>query len=154
MQELEQQINTLIERKPLLSPEATLSPELFSQPRDFEMPSIGSFFKISNGNVAVIALGVIMTSTVGGFLANWLPSISQYASIIAGALIMYIGKGKSIVKDFGVGVLIGGLAQLFSGLGSSLSGIFGEKPMMMEDKITYGGGDGVYPMQPERRTFS
>lgn len=137
---------------------SVLKPEMFSMPQnkedDFGMPKLGGFLKVSNGNTAVITIGVVLSSTVGGYVSSMLPSHGQYASVIAGALIMYLGKKNNMLKDFGVGVLIGGLAQVFSGLGSMIPGMSMPKDEVREDKITYGGSDGMYPTQPERRVFS
>ena len=117
------------------------------------MPSLGGIFKISDGNIAVIAIGVILSTTIGDFLGRYIPSIGNWATVLAGIVITYIAKSNNLLKNFGAGVLIGGLAKALSGIAGSITGAFGE-PMMAEDKITYGGGDGVYPMQPDRRVFA
>lgn len=158
-QVLEAQINELNTKPLVASPHVTLNPSqtdpsLFSM-NPTSMPSIGSFLKVKSGNVIVIALGVIFSSTVGGFITRFMPSYSQYATIIAGALIMYFGRSNGMLHDFGVGVLIAGLASAFSGIGGMLAGSAGATSMndvMSEDRVTYGGTDGVYPTQPERRT--
>lgn len=132
---------------------------LFSEQQNgFGMPNIGSLLKIQNGNVLVIALGVIVSSSLGGMIMGYLPSMGQYATLLAGIGLIYFGKGKSVVRDLGVGVLIGGLAAMFSGLGSSLGAMLpgqtAENPPMMEDKVTYGGTDGINPINPDRRIFA
>ena len=133
--------------------------ELFQESQNgMNMPSIGSFLKINNGNVVVIGIGLILSSQIGGMVSRWLPSVSQYATIIAGLAIMYIAKSKPIIRDLGVGVLLGGLASTFSGLGNSLGGILGgngmaEQNTMMETRETYGGTDGMYPENPDRKVF-
>ena len=132
---------------------ALKSPQ-FEEPRDgFSMPG-GSFLKVSNGNVLVIAIGLIFSTTVGGFVSRWMSSLAKYSSIIAGLAIMYIGRSKPMLRDFGVGVLLGGLAQAFGHLGASL-GAGGADLVddMQEQRITYGGTDGVAPINPDRRTF-
>ena len=161
-QQLEGQVNQLLAQptptnNPVMLNPPQLDPNLFSMPNaQMSMPSIGSFLKVKSGNVIVIALGVIFSSTVGGFISRFMPSYSQYAVIIAGALIMYFGRSNGMLHDFGVGVLIAGLATAFSGIGGMLGGAAGgtsmNNDMMSEDRITYGGTDGVYPTQPERRT--
>lgn len=161
MQKLEDQIQLLGQQSTLgsqLHPKM-LDPSLFNedQQNDFGMPKIGSFLKVSDGNVAVITLGVIMSSTVAGFIAGWMPSMAQYAAILAGVAIIYFGKNKKLIRDFGIGVLIGGLAQMFAGVGSSLGGMIpGGMSENFEETIkeTYGGGDGIYPVQPDRRVFA
>lgn len=140
-----------------LNPPQT-DPALFSmnQAGDMSLPSVSSFFKVKGGNVIVIALGVILSSTVGGFITRFLPSYSQYSIVIAGALIMYLGRRNAMLHDFGTGVFIAGLAQIFSGIGGMLGGMAGgtsmNNEMVSEDRVTYGGMDGQYPTQPERRT--
>lgn len=162
-QQLEGQVNQLLAQptptnNPVMLNPPQLDPNLFSMPQNAQMsmPSIGSFLKVKSGNVIVIALGVIFSSTVGGFISRFMPSYSQYAVIIAGALIMYFGRSNGMLHDFGVGVLIAGLATAFQGIGGVLGGSVGGTSMnndMSEDRITYGGTDGQYPTQPERRTM-
>ncbi len=162
LQTFEDQIQELAKVQQSALSNASLNPQmmdnqLFSmkQDQEFGMPSVGSFLKVKDANVVVITLGVIMSSTVGGFVSRFLPSISQWAPVIAGALLIFFGKGKSVIKEFGIGVLIGGLAQVFSGLGGQLGESF-SLPMgrqVEEDRLTYGGSDGVYPTQPDRRVF-
>ena len=67
---------------------------------------------------------------------------------------MYFGRSNGMLHDFGVGVLIAGLASAFSGLGSMIGAqtSMPDGNMMSEDRVTYGGTDGLYPTQPERRT--
>ena len=161
MDQFEQGVNQLLVQPatvqtnmPLNPPQ--LDPALFSM-NQTSMPSIGSFLKVKTGNVIIITLGVIFSSTVGGFITRFMPSYSQYATIIAGALIMYFGRSNGMLHDFGVGVLIAGLANTFSGIGGMLGGAAGgtsmNNDMMSEDRVTYGGMDGQYPTQPERRTM-
>lgn len=156
--ELEQQVNQLLVSPSGTTPHVDLNPQenpLFSmQSGQTSMPNIGSFLKVKSGNVIVIALGVIFSSTVGGFITRFIPSYSQYAVIIAGVLLMYFAKSNGMLHDFGVGVLIAGLASTFSNLGGMLSGATqtSMNDVMSEDRVTYGGSDGVYPTQPERRT--
>ncbi len=152
-----QQLALVDSQQGMINPKM-LNPSLFSEDKaqnEFGMPSVGSFLRVSDGNLAVITLGVILSSSVAGLVERWLPSVAQYAAILAGVALIYFGKNKKMIRDFGAGVLIGGLATMFSGLGSSLGGMFGEpkQNLMAEDKMTYGGGDGVYPTQPDRRVF-
>lgn len=126
----------------------------FEEPKDgFSMPG-GSFLKVSNGNVLVIAIGLIFSTTVGGFISRFMSGLAKYSAIIAGLAIMYIGKSKPMLRDFGVGVLLGGLAQTFGHLGSSLAGVGAPAEEMQETRLTYGGTDGVYPSNPGREVFS
>lgn len=155
MSSLETQINSLTGQA-TLNPKM-LDPALFEEPETHDgygMPRLGGFTKVS-GSLPVIALGVIMSSTVGGFLSKYLPSMTQWASVIAGALIMYFAKRQKLLKDFGAGVLIGGLASVFSGIGSSLSGAFGEpRDSFEEDRTTWGGVEGgTMVTSPDRRTL-
>lgn len=118
---------------------------------DFSMPSIGSFTKVSNANVIVIALGVLTASYIGNMLTRFVPQVGKFAPILAGALIIVLGKNRGMLKDFGIGVLIGGLVELGRGYMPGMS-----MPMnrqVEEDRMTYGGTDGVYPVQPDRRVF-
>lgn len=155
---LETQVQQLLENPiPKVSTNpAQLDPALFEMPKDqmMSLPSVNSFLRVKGGNVIVITLGVIFSSTVGGFITRFLPSYSQYATVIAGALIMYFGRSNSMLHDFGIGVFVAGLAQVFSGIGGMLGGgqTSMNNDMMSEDRITYGGMDGQYPTQPERRT--
>ena len=126
------------------------------------MPNLSSITKINDGNVLVIALGVIMSQTVGGFLSGFLAQVGKYASILAGLALAYFGKNKKLIRDFGIGVMIGGIASAFGGLGSALTGAFQEhmpgynKDNQFEEQVkdTYGGTDGIYPSQPDRRTMA
>lgn len=148
-------------------------PNMFAENNQngMSMPNLGGFLKLNNANLLVIALGVIMASTIGGILSSMFSSVGALASfstIIAGLLLMYFGKSKPMMKDFGAGVLIGGLAVRFAGLGASLGGalqgVTGGMSMMppgtnpgqqfQELKYTYGGSDGVQPTTPDRRVFS
>lgn len=166
--QLEQQLEQLTQNG--FSPnQVTLDPKMMDdnlfamrqgyQPGQTEMPKLGSFLKISDGNVLVIALGVITSQTVGGFVNRFLPMVGKFSTILAGLALMYFGKSKKLLRDFGVGVLLGGLASEFSGLGSRIGGMLGGQTsmpmdkMVEEDKMTYGGTDGVYPVQPDRRIF-
>jgi len=129
--------------------------EAYADQNGFAMPNLSSFTKVS-GSLPVIALGVIMSQTVGGFISRFLPNMSKWASIIAGALIMWFAKSNRLLKDFGAGVLIGGLATVFAGLGSQLGGIFQEPDRMAfeEERMTFGGVDGgTMVTSPDRRTL-
>jgi len=145
----------------LASPPAAISQPaggMFAEPtqNSFGMPSVGSFLKVQNANLLVITLGVILSSTLGGFISGMFPSIGRYATIAAGAVLLLIlrtGAGR----DFASGVLIGGLAQAFSGIGSSLGGMLGGGQNNMgefaEVRTTHGGSDGVQVRSPDRRVI-
>ena len=125
---------------------------VFNESHDgFEM-SVSSFTRVS-GSLPVIAIGVILSSTVGGYLQRWLGNFAEWSAVIAGALIMYFGKRNAMLKDFGAGVLIGGLAAKFSNLASS----FGEpmSPAFEESRVTFGGVDGgMMVTSPDRRVMT
>ena len=118
----------------------------------FGMPNIGGMLRVSNANLLVIALGVIVSSTVGGFVTSMLPSVGKYSTVIAGAVLLMVFK-TGMARDFGSGVLIGGLAELFSGLGARLGGAVGGGEFA-EMRTTFGGSDGVSVTSPDRRVFS
>lgn len=131
---------------------------MFAEPSQnhFGMPSVGSFLKVQNANLLVITLGVILSATFGGFISGMFPSLGRYATIAAGAVLLLILRSGA-GRDFASGVLIGGLAQAFSGIGTSLSGMFGGGQNNMgefaEVRTTHGGTDGVSPRSPDRRVF-
>jgi hypothetical protein len=122
---------------------------------DQAMPKMGGLLRIQNANVALIALGVVASTMIGDKLAGLIPGLGRFATIIAGGIIlMFVRSGP--IRDVAAGILIGGLADL---LRSYTGGMFGMgssgNNMMAEDvKTTYGGGEGVYPEQPGRRTFA
>lgn len=145
-------MQTAIESKvdQLLSQRAAVP---FAEPQNgFSMPNIGGMLRVSNANLLVIALGVIVSSTVGGFVTSMLPSVGRYATVIAGAVLLMLFK-SGIARDFGSGVLIGGLAELFSGLGSRIGSAVGGGEFA-EMRTTFGGTDGVAVTSPDRRVFS
>jgi len=152
---LEGKVDTLIES--LNAPAAAPLPA-FNEPRahdGFGMPNIGGMFKVANANLLVITLGVILSSTIGGWLTGMLPSVGKYATVMAGAVLLLVFK-SGVARDFASGVLIGGLAGLFSGIGSSLGGLTGGDMSMpmAEDRVTFGGSDGVRVSSPDRRVIS
>lgn len=119
---------------------------------DMSMPKIGSLMKIQNANVALIALGVVASTMIGSKLAGIIPQVGKFATIIAGAMIlMFVRNGP--IRDIAAGVLIGGLAELVRGY-TGMFGMPGQNMMSEDVKSTYGGGEGVYPTQPDRRTFA
>ena len=154
MDVLESQLEQLIkQQQAALPPVAPLKapPAPFSEPHnDFEMSS--NILKISNANIIIVGIGVLLSSTVGGYLTRFLPSTGKYAPILAGLAIMWLGKRNSMVKDLGAGILLGGVGSAFAGFASGLG--LSENMPMQEDKVTYGGTDGVYPTQPDRRVFA
>jgi len=126
----------------------------FAEPQNgFGMPNIGGMLKVQNANLLVIALGVIVSSTVGGFVTSMLPSVGKYATVIAGAVLLMLFK-SGVARDFGSGVLIGGLAELFSGLGARLGSAVGGGGEFAETRTTFGGSDGVAVTSPDRRVIS
>ena len=157
---LEGKIDALLAAQPQAGvPMVPQTPGMFAEPsqNSFGMPSVGSFLKVANANLLVITLGVILSSTFGGFISGMFPGLGRYATIAAGAVLILIlrtGAGR----DFASGVLIGGLAQAFSGIGASLSGMFGgggqnNMGEFAEVRTTHGGTDGVSPRSPDRRVF-
>lgn len=119
-----------------------------------EMPSIRSFLRLKDGNVVAITIGVVVSSAVGGFIQPYLGTYSKWGPVIAGALIMFVGRRSGVVQDLGAGVMIGGLAAVVRDLGIlGGTGLTGMNREMSETRETYGGTDGVYPTQPERRVF-
>lgn len=147
---LEAKVDELLAQKPM--PTGS-----FAEPAQngFGMPNIGGMLRVSNANLLVIALGVIVSSTVGGFVSSMLPSVSRYATVIAGAILLMVFK-SGIARDFGSGVLIGGLAELFSGIGQRIGGAVGGVTggEFAEVRTTFGGTDGVSVTSPDRRVFS
>ena len=162
MPTLEEQIQTLItQTAPATLPGLPTVPGLQTPPfaenqNEFGMPNIGSFMKVQNGNLGAIAIGVMAATTIGGMISRVLPSVGNFGPVIAGALIlMFLGTRGGIIRDIGSGVLIGGLAMLLKNYTGGMFGMPGSNDMMAEEqKATYGGGDGVYPTQPDRRTFA
>lgn len=150
---LEGKIDALLAQPPVAAPGA-----MFAEPSQnaFGMPSVGSFLKVQNANLLVITLGVILSATFGGFISGMFPSLGRYATIAAGAVLLLILRSGA-GRDFASGVLIGGLAQAFSGIGTSLSGFLGGGQNNMgefaEVRTTHGGTDGVSPRSPDRRVF-
>ena len=134
----------------------------------FNQPSLsGLKNKILNigGGVSVIALtaGVVLSSMIGGWIANMLPSIANYATLIAGILGVAFFK-SGMLRDFSYGVLIAGIANLIQPAvmsatsGLSLPGFSeGGRGMMRnefaEDRVTLGGTDGITVTSPGRATF-
>ena len=121
---------------------------------DQAMPKIGGLLKIQNANVALIALGVVVSTMIGDKLAGLIPGLGRFATIIAGGIIlMFVRNGP--LRDVAAGILIGGLADLLRSYTSGMFGMSRGNNEMAEDvKMTYGGGEGVYPEQPGRRTFA
>lgn len=154
----------LIAGAPPQTPPVLIPADQFREGQNgYEMPNIGGMLKVNNGNVATIAIGLILSASVGGLVMRWLPAVGKWGTVIAGLVIMYFAKtAKPVIRDIGIGVLLGGLASVFSGLGGSLGGILDgiggngmnePMPPMAEDRMTYGGTDGVYPVNPDRRVF-
>lgn len=136
------------EKHPAIKPESHFAelPEdgIFEMPRNF-----GRFFKVSDGNIPAIAIGVVASSTIGNWLSSVFPAVGRWATIVAGGLLLLLFK-SGVLKSLAAGVFIGGIANLLSGfVGGGLGGMLSE-----DQKVTYGGGEGVYPMQPDRRTFA
>ena len=135
------------------NPALTFAEQYNTTQNDHSMPKIGGLLKVQNANLALIALGVVASTASGDRLAGLIPAIGRYATIIAGGLIlMFVRNGP--LRDIGAGILIGGLADLIRSYTGGMFGM-GSSNMMAEDmKPTYGGGEGVYPTQPDRRTFA
>lgn len=60
-----------------------------------------------------------------------------------------------MIKDFGVGVLLGGIALAFENIAQMLTDRFSERDAFSEQRTTWGGLDGgLQVTSPARRTIS
>ena len=102
-----------------------------------------------------LVLGVVLASTVGGYLTGILPgSLDKYAMLIAGIAIIMLGRKSYMLKSFGFGVFVAGLVEVVKGLGILGRFTAENRNMYAETRETYGGTDGVYPTQPDRPTYA
>jgi len=102
----------------------------FLEPQNgYEMNlSMGDAFKFRAGsNLLIVALGVALSGLVAGWVQNLLPfGTGGIPKIIIGfVLSKWVLKGGA-GNDFAKGIMLGGIAELASGLAGGLGGIFGE----------------------------
>ena len=130
------------------------APPSFGEPtqNDFGLPGAGMLNQ--RINLLVAGLGVLASTAITSLVKKYVPSVGRWAGIIAGAVLIAFGKGKGLVKDFGVGVLLGGTAIAFENFADGLAGRFGfsENAPFQEIRVTQGGLDGgLNPTSPGRR---
>ena len=162
-QQMQQMRSMMLQSEALPNPALSQNPSLMfaeqqqkqytTSQNDHAMPDVRGLMKIQNANVALIAAGVVVSTMIGDKLAGIIPGLGRYATIIAGGLIlMFVRNGP--IRDIAAGVLIGGLADLLRSYTSGMFGMGGNNMMSEDVKDTYGGGEGVYPQQPDRRTYA
>lgn len=129
--------------------------EIFNEPNQngMALPRMGGLMN-SNISLPVAAVGVLASGAVRSMAVKYFPQLDKWAGIAVGAVFILFGKRKKLIKDFGVGVLLGGIAYAFEDLSASLTSRFAERKSFDEDRITWGGVDGgTTVMSPERRTI-
>jgi len=102
--------------------------QIFAEHDGFSQGMIGNITQVQGGNLLVIVLGAIMSSTIAGIFNRFLPLGSLSGVVGAIALRYFFKSGKG--RDFANGVLIGAVsafvAPMVGGLTSGLGGMFGE----------------------------
>lgn len=127
----------------------------FAEPHnDFSLPG-GSLIN-QNINLLYAGLGVLASGAIVSLVSKHLTMVpAKWAGIIAGVLLITLGKKNKMIKDFGVGVVLGGIALAFENISDMLTDRFGERKAFDEQRTTWGGLDGgLQVTSPERRTIS
>jgi len=155
-------MDSLEDQVTLLNETATSAPQQFLEPTQngmaVSMPSAGQFLTIDGGSVPVIALGVILSENIGGVVGRFTsqPTIVKWGSVLAGGAILLIAKNNRMLRSFGAGVLIGGLANIFRDIVGNVAGMVSEpKDAFAEERVTWGGIDGGTSVtSPDRRVIT
>jgi hypothetical protein len=87
-----------------------------------------SLLQVQGGNLLIMVLGAILSSTIAGLMNRFLP-LGSFSGVVGALILRHFFKGGK-GKDFANGVLIGAVSSLVapmvSGLTSGLGGLFGE----------------------------
>ena len=131
--------------------------EPWKQQNEFSQGGLQGLLTIERGNLLGIALGVILSATVGGFIASFI-NLGGITIIVAGVILRHFLKA-GFGRDFANGVLIGGFVSLFSGLGTSIGaglggGIFSPQTTVAEPRTGQGGVSGTQLVSGSRRVVS
>ena len=122
----------------------------------FAEPISGKFKGLLNVRASAIflILGGIMAATVGNVIKGYLPAgIGKYATLIAGLFLVILSRSNYMLRSFGFGVFIEGVVEVAKDF-RVFQSFSEDRNMYAETKETWGGTDGVYPVQPDRKTFS
>ena len=139
------------------------TPDMFQEPQNgFEvsMPSFNSVMNLNGGNIPIIALGVILSENVGSFVGRFTQqaTIVKWGAVLAGFILITVGKRNRMIHSFGAGVFIGGLATVFRDVVMNATGSLGlsePSAAFQEQRVTWGGVDGgVNVTSPDRRVIS
>ena len=131
--------------------------KLFQEPQaqnGFESPNIRGLMS-QNISIPVVAVGVLASGAIQAMVSKHVPQLGKWTGIAVGGVLIIMGKRQKLLKDLGVGILLGGIAYAFEGFADSLTGRFSEPRRAFEEsRETWGGMDGgMEVMSPERRTI-
>ena len=131
--------------------------KFFQEPNNqngFEAPNFRGLMNQSI-SLPVVGMGVLASGAIQALVTKHFPHLGKWTGIAAGAALIIFGKRQKVLKDFGVGVLLGGVAYAFEGIADSLTNRFNEPRRSFEEsRETWGGMDGgMDVMSPERRTI-
>ena len=131
--------------------------QMFAEPQQNEFQeSLGGAargFMTVRANTLLLVAGLVAAATIGGYLERAFPKVGKYGTLVAGVLIVVLGRRNTLVRSLGMGVFLAGVAEIvrqmdfISGLG------FQERPFE-ETRVTYGGADGMIVTSPDRRTVT
>ena len=157
---IESQITQVLQERPIgVFAEPHIDETTTQNGMAMSLPSSNSLLNISGGSIPVIALGVILSENVGSVVGRFTSqaTLVKWGAVLAGVVIIMVAKNNRMLKSFGAGVLIGGLANIFRDVVGNISGSLGlsePREGFMEDRTTWGGVDGGTSVtSPNRRVI-
>ena len=110
-----------------------------------------SGFMTVRANTLLLVAGLVAAATIGGYLERAFPRVGKYGTLVAGVLIVVMGRRNTMVKSLGMGVFLAGVAEIVRQF-DFVQTHFGEPRAFEEQRTTYGGTDGMVVTTPDRRT--
>ena len=120
------------------------------QHAEFQESRFSGFMSV-RANTLLLVAGLVVATTVGNYLESAFPKVGKYGTLIAGVLMVILGRKSTILKSIGMGIFLAGVAEVVKSF-DMISKHFAEEPFA-EVRETYGGvAGGVTVTSPDRRT--
>lgn len=114
---------------------------------------VGGFMTV-RANTLLLVAGLVAAATIGGYLQRAFPRVGKYGTLVAGVLIVVLGRKNTLVRSLGMGVFLAGVAEIVRQF-DFVQSHFSEPDAgraFAEQRTTYGGADGMVVTSPDRRT--
>ena len=110
-------------------------------------------FMTVRANTLLLVAGLVAAATIGGYLERAFPRVGKYGTLVAGVLIVILGRRSTMVKSLGMGVFLAGVAEIVRQF-DFVQSHFSEDRAFSEERVTYGGATGMVVTSPDRRTVT